>query len=115
VQKDFTSDVYFALIDSFKKSSYVLLPYIHYISNNNEYEKCVVLRHDVDKLPENALRMAELEDRLGVKASYYFRMKKESYDEDVIRQIVDMGHEVGYHYEDLDLARRGLRSEVGGQ
>jgi len=30
----------------------------------------------------------------GVKASYYFCIVKKSYDEDIIRQIAEMGHEM---------------------
>ena len=33
----------------------------------------VLLRHDVDRRPKNSLRMAILENELGVKATYYFR------------------------------------------
>jgi len=41
-------------------------------------------------------------------------MVKESYDEDVIRQIMDMGHEIGYHYENLSemsKKKRGIRKQ----
>jgi hypothetical protein len=52
---------------------------------------------------------------MGITGSYYFRMVPESFDEDVIRQIYDMGHEVGYHYEDLSMvAARGVRHEARG-
>ena len=64
-------------------------------------DKTVILRHDVDRLPSNALVIAKIEKEAGIKASYYFRIVKESYDEDIIRQIADMGHEIGYHYENL--------------
>jgi len=30
---------------------------------------------------------------------------KEGYDENIIRQIADMGHEIGYHYEKLSICR----------
>jgi hypothetical protein len=105
VQKDFTYHIYSRLIDSLKNSGYASLPFIDYILNQSVFERCVVLRHDVDRLPKNALRIAHLENRLGIKASYYFRIVKESYDENIIRQIIDMGHEVGYHYENLSLCR----------
>jgi len=77
--------------------------------------KTIILRHDVDRKPENALVIANIEKEVGIKSSYYFRIVKESYDEDIIRQIAKMGHEIGYHYEDLDLSWRGLRSEVRSQ
>ena len=59
------------------------------------------LRHDVDLLPQNSLRTAEIENQLGLRAVYYFRMVPESYDETIIKAIADLGHEIGYHYESL--------------
>lgn len=64
-------------------------------------EKFVVLRHDVDKLPENSLKTARIEHELGIEGTYYFRIVPESYDEDIVKQIADLGHEIGYHYENL--------------
>ncbi len=59
------------------------------------------LRHDVDLLPANSLRTAQIENSLQLQSTYYFRMVPESYDEAIIRQIAALGHEVGYHYESL--------------
>lgn len=73
-------------------------------------QKRVILRHDVDRLPANSLRLAILEQALGVKGSYYFRVVPESYDRRIIKQIAELGHEIGYHYEDVDLASK--RSKV---
>ena len=61
----------------------------------------VILRHDVDKKPQNSLAMAQIEQELGWKATYYFRAVPESWDEEIIRKISAMGHEIGYHYESL--------------
>ncbi|MGM0540052.1 MAG: hypothetical protein ACQERT_12720 [Thermodesulfobacteriota bacterium] len=61
------------------------------------------MRHDVDKFPANALKMAELEHNLDIPASYYFRAVLESWDEAVIRKIAGLDHEVGYHYENLSM------------
>ena len=74
----------------------------------------------MDRKPGNALVIAKIEKEIGIKASYYFRIVKESYDEDVIRQIAEMGHEIGYHYENLsEISRkkevRSQRAEDGGQ
>lgn len=59
------------------------------------------LRHDVDLLPQNSLRTARIESKLGLVATYYFRMVPESYDEGIIKEIAGLGHEIGYHYESL--------------
>lgn len=61
----------------------------------------VMLRHDVDKKPQNSLKTARMEHELGWKATYYFRAVPESWDEDIIREISALGHEIGYHYESL--------------
>lgn len=61
----------------------------------------IILRHDVDLKPGNSLKTAIIENELGWKATYYFRAVPESWDEDIIRQISALGHEIGYHYECL--------------
>lgn len=67
-------------------------------------DKVIVLRHDVDERPYNALQMARAEAELGIKATYYFRIVKISNRPDVIKEIVKLGHEIGYHYEDYSVA-----------
>ena len=61
----------------------------------------VTLRHDVDRLPQNSLKVAQLEHEASWKAVYYFRAVPESWDESIILQIASLGHEIGYHYESL--------------
>ena len=81
---DFTIKTYSRLLDALKTSG---IPF--------------KLRHDVDLLPGNSLRTAEIESQKGIKATYYFRCVPESYDEQVIKAIAALGHEIGYHYESL--------------
>lgn len=59
----------------------------------------VTLRHDVDKLPRNSLRTAQIEAQYGIKGIYYFRVCTR--DEEIIKQISELGHQIGYHYENL--------------
>lgn len=61
----------------------------------------IILRHDVDLKPVNSLQTAMIEHELGWKATYYFRAVPESWDEVIIKQISELGHEIGYHYECL--------------
>lgn len=63
----------------------------------------VLLRHDVDLKPENSLATANLENSLGIKGTYYFRIIPQTLKPDIIKEIADLGHEIGYHYEDMDL------------
>lgn len=60
-----------------------------------------ILRHDVDLKPTNSLRTAQMEAEKGMHGIYYFRAVPESWDEEIIRLISLLGHEIGYHYESL--------------
>lgn len=64
----------------------------------------VIMRHDVDRLPGNALKMAQLEARMNVSSTYYFRIGSHTFKPSIIREIHSLGHEIGYHYEDLSSA-----------
>ena len=61
----------------------------------------IILRHDVDLKAANSLATARIEHELGICASYYFRVVPQSNQPDMIRAIADLGHEIGYHYEDM--------------
>ncbi|MCK5019727.1 MAG: hypothetical protein KAS32_21895, partial [Candidatus Peribacteraceae bacterium] len=73
--------------------------------------KSIVLRHDVDKLPENSLQFAQIQNKLGIKGSYYFRIVPESFNPEIIKQIAELGHEIGFHYEDIEMAVKSMKNE----
>lgn len=98
---DFTLKRYQKFIDSIKQSSYEIKTFDKFIRENTG--KIIVLRHDVDRRPDNALRMAEIENNAGVRATYYFRSIPSVFSEKIMRKIISLDHELGYHYEDLDL------------
>jgi hypothetical protein len=104
---DFTLDTYRSLIIALISCGYEFRSFEQF--NPEEKGKISVLRHDVDKLPRNALEMARAEKELNVKASYHFRVGKAGFDIAVIREIAGMGHEVAYHYEDLSLVSGLMR------
>tara|TARA_B100000886_G_scaffold67550_1_gene42529 strand:+ start:1266 stop:2033 length:768 start_codon:yes stop_codon:yes gene_type:complete len=64
-------------------------------------ERGICIRHDVDRKPSNSLKFAELEKKYGIQSTYYFRSKKASFDQSIIEKISLLGHEIGYHYEEL--------------
>ena len=100
---DFTSDVYRKLLVSLIDAGYSFYTFEQFIQNSNGLEKTIILRHDVDKKPKNSLKVALIEKELGVYGSYYFRIVKKSNKPDIIKKIANLGHEIGYHYEDLSL------------
>lgn len=102
MSRDFTLKIYGALLESALRAGYKLTSYEDEIVNGAQYQKVMVLRHDVDDLPGNSLQTAVLEHSLGAKGSYYFRVVKQSFDKEIIQKIKDLGHEIGYHYENMD-------------
>lgn len=106
---DFTVKTYKQLLDQLIEAGYHFQTFSEFLKS--PAEKVIMLRHDVDDKKLNSLHFAEIQNRAGVKGSYYFRMVPQSYDEEVIRKIAALGHEIGYHYEDLDLvsSKSGVR------
>ena len=100
---DHTIKAYKSLLQAFADAGFQFQKFEDYLSNPLE-DKVVILRHDVDELADNALKMAKVEYDLGIVSTYFFRIVKQSNRPDVIRKIASMGHAVGYHYEDLSLA-----------
>lgn len=100
--KDFSLDIYRALLEALQANGYEMITYADYCKNKRP-KKYVILRHDVDARPENSLKTAQIEHSLGAKATYYFRIGKESNQPEIIRAIAKLRHEIGYHYEDMSL------------
>ena len=57
----------------------------------------------MDRKPLNSLEIAKIESRLGISSTFYFRTTKDVFVKDIIQQIGNLGHEIGYHYEVLAL------------
>lgn len=100
--RDFTLKSYKTLMVALKEAGYSFQTFGDFMFSPAQ-GKTVVLRHDVDEKAWNALKMAQLENGLGIHSTYFFRIVKQSNVPEVIRQIAALGHEIGYHYEDLAL------------
>lgn len=107
---DFTLRKYRILLATLKGCR---LPFIGFSDlTDGLYPGFIVLRHDVDKKPQNALDMAMAEAEEGIKASYHFRAGRNGFEEKVISAIAGLGHETAYHYEDLTAVSRRLRPGI---
>lgn len=102
---DFTLYKYKEFIISLMDNGYTFYTFEDYISLNNLSDPHIVLRHDVDRIPSRALKLARLEHELKVISTYFFRSKSVSFNKEIISQIQEFGHEVGYHYEELSDAK----------
>lgn len=96
---DLTIDSYRLLCDAIKlkQADCRLISYL----NSAKSDGAIILRHDVDRKPERALRMARLESDVGIQSTYYFRSTREAFRPEIMHEIEMLGHEIGYHYEVL--------------
>ena len=105
---DFTLRIYRKLLTTLQHSGYRFVTFEQYcesLPEDRKEEPFVILRHDVDLKAKNSLRTAQIEHELGIKASYYFRVVPQSNQPEIIRAITALGHEIGYHYEDMAIAQ----------
>jgi len=105
---DFTLTKYQQLLKKLLQEGYVFQSFENFIVN--PCNKVVILRHDVDSLPGNSLKTAEIESNLGIRGTYYFRIVPQSNQPEMIQKIAELGHEIGYHYEDIDLTAKKYNS-----
>jgi hypothetical protein len=103
--RDFTVQSYRRLLEAFLRGGYACRTYLQHVEERTPSSREVILRHDVDLHPDRSLRIAQLQHEMGVAGTYYFRSVRESFVPTIIEKIAALGHEIGYHYEDLTLAR----------
>ncbi len=111
---------FIALLDELADSGrYVVCPGREFIKTFVPGQVVVYMRHDVDVDPATALRMAEEENKRGLKASYYILTTAPYYglqgpsgvrryaDMDrLYRRIQSLGHEIGVHNDLLSMMLR---------
>jgi hypothetical protein len=109
---DFTLNTYYRLLKALKEQQFTFQTFADFLKN--PAPRTIILRHDVDARKMNSLQTARMEKELGITGTYYFRLDPGSYDDEVIEQIHDLGHEIGYHYEDISrCAASGSRYAAG--
>ncbi len=76
----------------------------------------IILRHDIDAQVWKALKMAKIDSDLGISATFFVRVhgpynpfREPSYE--AILKIVELGHEIGFHYEPLFYTKNNLPLE----
>ncbi|MDF1549694.1 MAG: hypothetical protein P1P88_17840 [Bacteroidales bacterium] len=107
---DFTREIFRELLVGLQKQAFSFLPYNQFILSENVSTIC--LRHDVDLLPLNSLEFARIQYELGICGTYYFRAVPGSWNEKVIKEIHELGHEIGYHYECLTTTSGDKKSAI---
>jgi len=107
---DFTLNAYKAYLDAISNSYSNIITFDRYLREGKSLEAFCIIRHDVDRRPYRALNMAEIEHTMGISSTYYFRFKNHTFIPDIISDIYQLGHEIGYHYESLSDAQGNMES-----
>ena len=82
--RDFILKKYAQLLEALQDWGFFFVPFKEFLEKPKE--NVIILRHDVDRLPENSLKTAIIEHELGITGTYYFRISSESYDEEIIKR-----------------------------
>lgn len=98
---DFTLNAYAVYLNAIKESYDTILTFEEYLSAQHKPDSFCLIRHDADRKPKNAYKMARIEHEYDICSTYYFRCKKHTFKPHIIKEIFNLGHEIGYHYESL--------------
>jgi len=114
IERDFTFSKYVELCRAILNSNYEILKVQDYFTTKNLPEKFVIMRHDVDDAPDlpYTIEMARKEAEMGISSTYYFRVQDGVFDRGLIKEILTLGHEVGYHYDTLGRTEGNYREAV---
>lgn len=107
---DFTYNHYREILHLAKEKNYNIMGCNEYIHHDNDSNKLIIMRHDIDTFPSRAYDIAKIEYEEGIRSTYFFRVFSNTYNifgydtMNIIREIEKMGHEIGYHAEPVDVA-----------
>lgn len=107
MKRDFTLKAYTELLHALRGQGYTFIRFDEFMTTSSALpERFVILRHDIDARKLHSLEFARIQAVYGIKGTYFFRMIPASYSRTILKQIKCFGHEIGYHYEDMDFARK---------
>lgn len=67
-------------------------------------DEFIILRHDVEFSPNRAFELSLVENKLGIKSTYFFQVRNNAYNilsqknKDLLLRIMDSGHHIGLHF-----------------
>lgn len=98
----FTYQAYVTMLDMLRDHGYTFSDYHKW----EEFDKPVILRHDVDSSPEKALQLAKLENKRGVHSTFFVLLTTDFYNvfsertHECFKEISKLGHEIGLHFDE---------------
>lgn len=112
----FTYKAYEDLVSLLINKKYSFVSYHNY----RNFEKCVIMRHDVDYSLDKAVFLAKLEKDLGIKSTYFVLISSPFYnllsleERKKVEKILNNGHEIGLHFDELNYTEEEYK-RIGGR
>lgn len=117
---DYTYSSYENLIETLICNGYKP---IRFCDVSDEIRQPAIIRHDVDMDLQKAERMADLENRIGIRSTYFVLLSSEYYNifssknMKSIQNILNCEHEIGLHFDIAtyknDLSLVDLKEKIG--
>jgi len=105
-ERDFSTDHYREIIATIRRSHQTLsFGEVHSLGDAlMDIPRFVIMRHDVEFSVPAALRLAEIDASEGVRSTFFFLQTSDynPFEEEEaggIRRILDLGHDIGLHYD----------------
>lgn len=104
MKREFNIDNFSRLIENILNRKFEFIQFPAYNEKINSQNK-IILRHDVDFSLLAAYEIAKREYHLGVKSTFFLYLNSVFYsityksDIDVIRNIIELGHDIALHYD----------------
>lgn len=98
----FTFDYYKDMLNNALINGYKITPMRDHVLN---YDKHILIRHDIDFSIENVKKFSIIEDELGICGTYFIRVNAKNYNpftfknSNTIKGLLEKKHEVGLHIE----------------
>lgn len=75
------------------------------VSEKYKTTQFIVFKHDVETNPSKALKLAQIENKYDINGSFYVQeyLLNNPSNVKILQEIRDLGHEVSYHYDVLDV------------
>lgn len=99
---EFTYKAYSKLLELLRAHHYSFCNYQNY----RDFDRCVIMRHDIDYNIEQAVRLAQAEADFGIQSTYFVLLSSDFYNPasissyKALHSIVDLGHNIGLHFDE---------------
>lgn len=117
--RDFTTDHYREIVDTIKQTHRTLsFADVHDLGDALfDIERFVIMRHDVEISIPAAVRLAEIDAAAGVTSTFFLLQTGdynpfEEQEAHGVRRILDLGHDIGLHYDAALFERLDVDAEA---